>query len=239
MFPISKSNNKKKKEMIRAAKDPEVSKRIHWHPCSHPLELIQRVRNSDAPGVEARKGSYLRLPRLHHPPKPQQQPGGQKLTSITKEEFDEFRIDPNYLASRRGGQTVQIPITPKQIISSAELFRKGSWTWSESIPHPQGRKVSWFMASGIRESSTCPTTYVPPTPQDQEVFEMKQIFIYTVLEGKVTWKGKEINRKFEDTRDGQKAYKELTHHHRSSTAASMAARDVVGYLTSVTIGRKV
>jgi hypothetical protein len=54
-------------------------------------------------------------------------PVGNNWTSITKEAFDEFRIDPNYLANRRGGQTVQIPssYTPKQNTSSAELFRKG------------------------------------------------------------------------------------------------------------------
>jgi hypothetical protein len=66
---------------------------------------------------------------------------------------------------------------------------------------------------------------------------MMQIFIYAALENKVmTSKGKEVVRKHEHTRDLQKAYKELTQHHHSSTAASIAARDIIGYLTSVTIG---
>jgi hypothetical protein len=76
--------------------------------------------------------------------------------------------------------------------------------------------------------------YGPSTPQEQE---MMQIFIYAALENKVmTSKGKEIVRKYEHTRDAQKAYKELTQHHRLSTAAFLAARDIIGYLTSVAIG---
>jgi hypothetical protein len=172
-------------------------------------------------------------------------PVGNNWTSITKEAFDEFRIDPNYLASRRSGQTVQIPsYTPKQITSSAELFRKGVRRDQNIFPTLKDEKFhdSWHrgfenQAHAQLVAEVLDPNYVPPTPQDQEVFEMKQIFIYTVLEGKVmTSKGKEIIRKFEDTRDGQKVYKELTHYHRSSTAASMAARDIMGYLTSVTIG---
>jgi hypothetical protein len=64
-----------------------------------------------------------------------------------------------------------------------------------------------------------------------------QTFMYAVLESKVlTSKGKEIVRKHEVQKDAQSAYAELVQHHRSSTAASISAREIMGYLTSVTIG---
>ena len=61
--------------------------------------------------------------------------------------------------------------------------------------------------------------------------------MYAVLETKVlTSKGKEMVRKYENTKDAQAACAELLDHHRSSTAAGIAARDIMAYLTTVTLG---
>jgi hypothetical protein len=66
---------------------------------------------------------------------------------------------------------------------------------------------------------------------------MMQVYVYAVLESKVlTSKGKEIIRRFETSRNARQAYEDLKKHHRDSTAAQIAARDIMAFLTSSTIG---
>ena len=80
-------------------------------------------------------------------------------------------------------------------------------------------------------------SYTPSTQDEKDVFQLIQTFMYAVLKTKVlTSKGKEIVRKYESTKDAQAAYAELLSHHRSSTAAGVAARDIIAYLTTVTVG---
>jgi hypothetical protein len=159
-------------------------------------------------------------------------PVGHNWTAITKEESDEFRIDPDYLARRRGEPTIQTPsYTSKQIIQPAELFRKGIRRDQSLFPTLKNEKFhdSWHrgfenQAHAQLVAEVLDPNYVPSTPQEHEVFEMKQIFINAILESKImTSKGKEIVRKYEYTRDGQKAYMDLNQHHRSSTAATISA----------------
>ena len=79
--------------------------------------------------------------------------------------------------------------------------------------------------------------YNPTTPDEQAVFGLMQTFMYAVLEAKVfTTKGKEIVRQFELTRDARGTYKALLKHHRSSTASTIAARDIMAFLTTSTVG---
>lgn len=80
-------------------------------------------------------------------------------------------------------------------------------------------------------------TYNPTTLDEQAVFGLMQTFTYAVLEAKVlTTKGKEIVRQFELTRDARGTYAALLKHHRSSTASTIAARDIMAFLTTSTVG---
>jgi hypothetical protein len=66
---------------------------------------------------------------------------------------------------------------------------------------------------------------------------MKRIFLYARLESKVlSSKGKEIVRNYGVTIDAQAVCRDLARHHCPSTAASIAARDIIGFLISVTVG---
>ncbi|KAG7350835.1 hypothetical protein IV203_010195 [Nitzschia inconspicua] len=79
--------------------------------------------------------------------------------------------------------------------------------------------------------------YSPSTPEEKELFQLVQTFMYAVLESKVqTHKGQEIIRKYEDTKDAQSAYADLLAHHRKSIAANIEAVSIMSYLTTTTIG---
>jgi len=81
------------------------------------------------------------------------------------------------------------------------------------------------------------TTYIASTPDEQAVFNLMQTFTYAVLESKVlTTKGKEIVCQHKLTCNARATYSALLKHHRSSTASTIAARDIMAFLTTSTIG---
>jgi hypothetical protein len=136
------------------------------------------------------------------------------------------------------------PYAVKQVPPPAEIFKKGIRRDQSLFPTLKDEKYhdSWHRAFENQAhaqdiADVLDPNYSPTSPPEQELFTMKQVLVYAALESKVlTSKRKEILRKFEGTRDAQAVYKELLLHHRSSTAASIAARDIISYLTSVTIG---
>jgi hypothetical protein len=66
---------------------------------------------------------------------------------------------------------------------------------------------------------------------------MKRNFLYARLESKVlSSKGKEIVRNYGVTIDAQAVCRDLARHHCPSTAASIAAQDIIGFLISQTLG---
>jgi hypothetical protein len=69
--------------------------------------------NETETSVEARKGTHLRLPRPHHPLKPR----GKNWTSITKEEFDEFRINLKYLQAEGVDKPFKYQVTRQSRVS--------------------------------------------------------------------------------------------------------------------------
>ena len=79
--------------------------------------------------------------------------------------------------------------------------------------------------------------YALTTTNEAEAFILMQTYLYAVLKSKfLTTKGKEIVQSFESTRDARQAYLALVNHHRHSTASKIAARDIVAFLTTSTIG---
>jgi hypothetical protein len=144
---------------------------------------------------------------------------GNDWTNITKEEFDQFRISPSYIVMRRNRKSgvpflpsvAKSPSVPKALPSSAELFKKGIRRDQILFPTLKDEKFhdSWHrsfenQAHAQKVAEVWDTTYKLTSPVEMEVFKMIQIFVYAILENKVlTSKGKEIVRKYEETRDTQ------------------------------------
>ena len=79
--------------------------------------------------------------------------------------------------------------------------------------------------------------YNPLTPEDKQLFNEKQKFVYAVFEQKlVTDKGKSLVRLHESTYDAQAVYDELVAHYTKSTKASLDLTQLMQYLTSLRIG---
>ncbi len=77
----------------------------------------------------------------------------------------------------------------------------------------------------------------PAVPGAQELFALKQDFVFSVLYEKVqTSKGKTITEKYYSASDAQKCYRDLLAHHTKSTAAGLNAQDIQKYLTNTRIG---
>jgi hypothetical protein len=79
--------------------------------------------------------------------------------------------------------------------------------------------------------------YVPTTPEEKDLFEEKQKFLYAVLEQKVlTDRGKGIIRDHEHDYNAQKVYRKLVNHHLKSTKAMIDSSSILSYITSVRLG---
>ena len=77
-----------------------------------------------------------------------------------------------------------------------------------------------------------------PLPKDQDVFNEKQIFIYSVFEEKLqTDTGKHLVRKHELDYDAQTIFKQLTVHAKESTQATIEASKFLNYIASVCLHR--
>jgi hypothetical protein len=144
-------------------------------------------------------------------------PVGNNWSFITKAEFDDFRIDPTHMGCRRNVQNVtgasntSTVTTPryaiKQAPPAAEIFKKRIRRDQSLFPTLKDDKFhdSWHRAFENQAhaqdiADVLDPNYSPTSPPEQELFTMKQVFVYAALESKVlTSKGKEIERKFEGT----------------------------------------
>ena len=80
-------------------------------------------------------------------------------------------------------------------------------------------------------------TYVPETPEQKELFNEKQKYMYAILEQKViTDRGKGFVRDHENDYDAQKVYQKLVDHHLKSTKAMIDLSSILSYITSVRLG---
>ena len=75
--------------------------------------------------------------------------------------------------------------------------------------------------------------YKPATTTEVGLFREMQDFMYAVFEEKLkTDKGKSLISAYENTRDAQSIYRELTKHAKSSTAAQLSGDTLLKYITS-------
>jgi len=168
-------------------------------------------------------------------------------TRFTKEP-NPVVIDEYYQASQQttvtnmnGSVTRTPPAVPQPNYRTPNLqdqFMKGIKRDPSLFPTLKDEKFhdeNQMHAQGLHQVIN--SNYNPTTPDEQAVLDLMQTFTYAVLESKVlTTKGKEIVRRFKLTRDARGTYAALIKHHRSSTASTIAARDIMAFLTTSSIG---
>jgi len=158
-----------------------------------------------------------------------------------------YQSTPQPAAQTNGTTTRPPPPVPQpnfRVPNLQDQFLKGIKRDPSLFPTLKDEKFhdSWHRsfenqmhAQGLHQ--VIDTTYIASTPDEQAVFNLMQTFTYAVLESKVlTTKGKEIVRQHELTRDARATYSALLKHHRNSTASTIAARDIMAFLTTSTIG---
>jgi hypothetical protein len=180
--------------------------------------------------------------------------------TLTKEEFNEFRLLPSYLDARAmAGNYQSLPgqfnspvlskstnnsqNTPRQP-TAVESFKRGIKRDPTLFPTLKDEKLNdvWHrsFATQARAQDVAEIlnpNYVPSTPEEQELFQLKQLYMFAVLESTVkTDRGKAIVRYYEATSDAQKVYKDLSEHHLKSTKALMDSSDILSYISSVRLG---
>ena len=168
---------------------------------------------------------------------------GELTTVLTIDEFDAYRSG-EYL------QYVATPSLANRTFNSnartpAEEFKRGTKRDVNVYPVLRDEK-QWFtwkrewtataLAQGIDD--VMDPNFIPSSDPDQQaLFEEKQKFAWAVLcNGLKTDTGKNIIRKWESTRDAQKALAELVTHHESSTKSQLDSGELLTYITTAKLG---
>ena len=178
--------------------------------------------------------------------------------TITRNEFNAFRISPEYLEMRARsnyGASIQgQPPQPPQFSSAsstrpstytlAEAWRKGIKRDPTLFPVLKDERLNdtWHRsftnqarAQGLM--NVLDPGYKPQSQDERDVFAHQQAWMYAVLDSTVkTDRGKAIVRKYEATYDAQRAYKELREHHLTSTKALIDSSTILEYITSARLG---
>jgi hypothetical protein len=165
-------------------------------------------------------------------------------TDITVEEFDTFRVDPEYIGRDRTPAFALFPHTATngqdKKPTPAEIFKRNIKRDPSLFPvlNDEAYNDSWHRAFVIQASAqgiedVIDPNYVPTSEDQSELFKEKQKYAFSVLSTKVlTDEGKLIVRDHETTFDAQAAYKQLLQHHRKSAAARLESAATLSYITS-------
>jgi hypothetical protein len=177
-------------------------------------------------------------------------PIGENWKHITNDDFNQFRIDPNFMANFSASPATVTkpsqgsPSPSVSIYSPADLFRRGIKRDPSLFPTLKDERFNdqWHrsfvnQARAQDVSDVLDANYKPSTQNDKDLFVEKQKYVYAILETKVlTDKGKSIVRGYETTFDAQKAYKDLVDHHLKSTKAMIDSASILSYITSSKLG---
>jgi hypothetical protein len=186
-----------------------------------------------------------------------------KWTTITQDEFNQFRCNIKYtrrfttlsnlqhitIASTAAPalQPSSSAPTPSRTSSTAtpvEMFKKGIKrdpsvypTLKDELWNDNWHRAFVNQARAQDVDEVLDPGYLPTTSAEYDLFQEKLKYVYAILESKVeTAKGKAIIRKHEVKFDAQKAYHELHEYHLKSTKASLNSVKILGYITSAKIG---
>jgi hypothetical protein len=163
-------------------------------------------------------------------------------SNVTMEEFDDFRVSPEYTSARAG---LPNPNPPRSSVSVAptiirprdplaEYRRNIRRDANAFIPLKEDKQWDSWQRSTIAQaraqdlSDILDPTFAATTPEAVELFVEKQKFFYAVFEKTLlTDQGKALVRQYGPTFDAQKVYSELSIYAKSSTMASMEASDLL------------
>jgi hypothetical protein len=174
---------------------------------------------------------------------------GDGWMSVTQEQFDQFCIDPEYIGRQTGVPPRKPSSTPgtnspSSKYSPVDLFCHGIKRDPALFPTLKDEKFNdtWHRSFSTQARAqdvmdVLTPEYKPSTPEEQELFDEKQKYVYAVLESKVlTDQGKAIVHEHEQDYNAQEVYKKLTEHHLTSTKAMMDSSTILSYITSARIG---
>ena len=166
-------------------------------------------------------------------------------TTLTTEEFDEFRVGDFYAyrtatipyqgAGSGGIGGIPVPVREfrrgirRDITQFIALKDDGAWdNWHRSL-------VAQARAQDVAEVIN--PAYKPNTSAEKQLFDEKQKFMYAVFEkALLTDKGKSLVRAHQCKYDAQTIFKELSDYALKSTKAVMDASALFTYMTSTKLG---
>ena len=177
-------------------------------------------------------------------------PIGNDWTSVTQEEFDEFRTSPALIGNITGNSPFVRSnpyVTPSPSSSKSTdlaLWDRGVKRDPLLFPTLKDEKFneSWHramrsQARAQRVEKILDPTYAPTTNDEKELFDRAQAYMYSVLDKVLlTDIGKKIVRKYELTYNAQQVYKEISDHHFKSTKAALVSSDLLTYITGNRLG---
>ncbi|HEY9709440.1 MAG TPA: hypothetical protein V6D48_14650 [Oculatellaceae cyanobacterium] len=162
--------------------------------------------------------------------------------NITRQEFDDFRISPNFTTC---SLTPQLPprLSAQQLDPVRE-FRRGIKrditqyiTFKDDAAWDNWNRSTIAQARAQDVEEVLNPSYIPTTKEETDLFGEKQKFMYAVFEKTLlTDKGKALVRAYQKTYDAQQIYKELQEYALLSTKATMDASSLLSYITTSNLG---
>ena len=166
----------------------------------------------------------------------------EEIKLITLQEFNKFRLSKYDPTGMKAYTTNKTKTTKgNKVLNSAEIFKK---TIKRDKSHytilREDKQWDKWNRSTIATARThdCDhvfdINFVPIGEEQQELFDEKQKFIYSVFEEKVlTNTGKALVRKYERSFDAQKIYKGLLAYSKESTQATIDTAELLQYISTV------
>ena len=164
--------------------------------------------------------------------------------SITMEEYDQFRISPDYhTKSFMKGLAIPTTSAPAKHDPVHE-FRRGikrDITYFVSLKDDAAwdnwNRTTIAQARAQDVAEVLDAKHCPADPTEKALFLEKQKYMYAVFERTLlTDKGKALVRQYQTSFDAQQIYKELSDYALQSTKATMDASNILSYITTAKLG---
>jgi hypothetical protein len=175
-------------------------------------------------------------------------PIGDNWTSITPEEYDEFRCSRAFDGTIYGVTSSANPGLPTAQSTRARDpvtdFKRGIKRDPSLYPVLKDIKqwddwqrttIAQSQAQDVAE--VLDPTYIPVTPEEKALFKEKQKYWFAVFVRTLqTDQGKAYVREFENELDAQSIYRCICEYALKSTKAAISASDILTYITSCKLG---
>ena len=175
------------------------------------------------------------------------QEGIDDIMPVTQEDFNMYRVDiynPNALPtplSTSAKKSSSLPTTRKPAEDFKRSIKRDKTHYTvlkEDKQWDNWRRTTTATARSHDCDDVFDPKYKPKTPEERELFNEKQKFIYSVFNDCLqTDTGKSLVRTYERTYDAQTIYKELKAHATASTQANIDTDELLSYLTSTKLNK--